>query len=189
LHAGVAPTLQANGAVWQTANGQRVDLDVLSAHPQRLSVVDEKQLWSSVSDFQSSEKAYQVRVTPTVDRSWETLLNVVSVSDAGVTVSSKRVASTGGETEGALISRAGTADALVLFGARQSSRLNSAGFTVNWTATASTTNVHVMDLDPGKKWSVRINGGPATPVQVSSQGIGHVNLAGSGSQSLTFMAI
>ena len=72
----------------------------------------------------------------------------------------------------------GLADALVLFGAKQGERVLSAGYTVNWTAGASSTDLHLLDLDPTKKWSVRVNGGAVVPLTVSSAGVGQ--LAGLG---------
>jgi hypothetical protein len=87
-----------------------------------------------------------------------------------------------------LVQRGGLADTLVMFGAQQATRILSSGYSMTWTAGTTSTNLFLMDLDPTKSWSVRVNGGAPTPLVVSAEGIGQLTVTGAGSQSLQLVA-
>jgi hypothetical protein len=183
IHSPVMPTLTADGLYWDTAGGQRVQVSTLSGQDQKV-VYDQKELWAQNTDFLDREKGYQTRLWSAGAGPWQTFLNVVQVSDPGTELGNLRVASRGGEVQGALVRRGGLSDALVLFGANPDTRVLGTGYTVGWTADSSSTEVYLADLDPTKWWKVSVNGGPAVALEVSTAGIGHLTVPGVGLQSI-----
>lgn len=190
IHTPVAPILTPDAISWTTAGGQVVRVSTLEPLNQTRTIYDENQLWPSSQywSFVDSEKHYQVRIVPTTEQRWDTFLNVVQVSDPGTALNNVGVQSTGGEAHGVLVQRGGLPDSLVMFGAQEAGRVMSTGYTVNWTAGSSSTQLYLMDLDPTKSWSVRINGGTAVPLSVTPEGIGQLTVAGTGAQSLQLIA-
>ncbi|MBX9581577.1 MAG: hypothetical protein K2X87_14850, partial [Gemmataceae bacterium] len=186
IHAPVAPTVAPGRLSWSTAGGQQVRVDSLTAAPLTTAVVREADLWAGyTSNFQPDQlTGYQARVSVTSDAPWQTLLNVVQVSDPGTEVRSTRVASGGGEAEGALVQRPGQPDALVLFGARRGTRVVSDGYALSWAGGAGRTDGYLLDLDPSRAWTVTVDGGAAAPLTVSSQGVGRFSLTGTGSHTV-----
>jgi hypothetical protein len=190
IHTPVVPTLTNDAIAWTTDGGQQVRVSTLQPLNQTRTIYDEKELWPNPPywNFQESEKKYQVRIVPTTEQRWDTFLNVVQVSDPGTDLANVGVRSAGGEASGVLVRRGGLADTLVMFGAQQGTRLLSTGYNVTWTAGATSTDLYLMDLDPTKTWSIRVNGGPAVSLTVTPEGIGRVTINGTGQQSLQLIA-
>ncbi|HET6572884.1 MAG TPA: fibronectin type III domain-containing protein [Fimbriiglobus sp.] len=191
IHTPVTPTLTPGAITWTTAGGQEVRVSTLQPLNQTRTVYNEDDLWPNPPywNFYDSEKNYQVRVVPTTEQQWDTFLNVTQVSDPGTALTNVGVRSAGGEASGVLVQRGGLADALVMFGAQQGTRVLSTGYSMNWTAGASGTDLYLVDLDASKTWSVQVNGGAATPLTVSSQGVAQLTVAGTGAQSVQLIAV
>ncbi|WP_437507981.1 hypothetical protein [Sorangium sp. So ce1099] len=188
IHSPVRPALAAGGFSWSTPKGQAVKVSVLLPASPRITPIDEDATWPDNYPYpDKSEQKWQTRVAPPTDRRWDTLLHVVQVSDAGVAVSASLVRSTGGEAEGALVKRAGLADALVLFGAQPSGRVLASSYTVQWTASGAT-DVYLVDLSAAKRWTASVDGAAAAPLAVSGQGVAMLAVAGAGAHSLAITA-
>src|SRR3569833_1637059 len=121
---------------------------------------------------------FQFLVFPTQERDWDTFLNVVQVSELGARPTTRLVRADKDEAEGALLERPGRDDSLVLFGARPAGRTQTAAFQVRWTGTSAATELFLLDLDPKKHWTARVNGTAAFPISVSTQGVGTLHLRG-----------
>ncbi|MBX9625357.1 MAG: hypothetical protein K2X82_16240, partial [Gemmataceae bacterium] len=189
INAPVAPTVTAGGLSWATAGGQQVQVSTLTAAPQTTTVVRQADRWAGNTSLWPSQKAgYTAQVTVDGNPGWQTLLNVVQASDRGTELRNTRVASAGGEAQGALVQRGGLADALVLFGSKADGRVLSAGYTVGWTGTAAKTDVHLVDLDPSKSWTAVVDGGAAQKVTVSSQGVATLAVSGAGAHTVKLVA-
>ncbi len=190
MHAPVAPTVGQDGSLsWTTAGGQQVKLSTLSAMPTTTTISDESQLGLETY-FSSHELQYQIRIAPTVDRQWDTFLNVVQAYDAGTSLQNTAVRSAGGEAEGVLVQRAGASDALVMFGAKQDSRVLTSGYTATWTGGTGAADLYLLDLDPSKQWRVRIDGGQVINLAVSGQGVGRLSInAAPGSHTFELIAV
>ncbi|MBX6313378.1 MAG: hypothetical protein IRY99_10755 [Isosphaeraceae bacterium] len=186
IHAPVQPTVTSGAITWTTPGGQQVQVSTITPEQQTRTIINEKQTFGSATD--DSTKGYSVVIAPKTTQQWDTFLNVVQVSDPGTQLANTRVQSDGGEADGVLVKRGGLADALVLFGAQQATRVLSAGYTVHWTGSAAQTEAHLFDLDPSKSWTVRIDGGAAVVLSVSAQGVANVSLSGAGAHTLVLSA-
>jgi hypothetical protein len=178
LHAPVRPEQSADGFRWTTPGGQAVRIATLLPSQQKRSVADEKQLWGQAHNFFEGEMKFQLTVTPTQERDWDTFLNAVQASEPGARATTRLVRADKDEAEGVLLERSHHDDALVLFGARPASRVQSGEFRIRWTGTTSATELFLLDLDPKKRWTARVNGTAAFPVSVSAQGVGTLHLRG-----------
>ena len=63
-------------------------------------------------------------------------------------------------------------------------RLKHKGFTVQWTSTTNATDVFVADLDPGRGWQYRVDGGPSISLSLSEAGLGRFVISGSRTHTL-----
>ncbi|MFN3649693.1 MAG: carboxypeptidase regulatory-like domain-containing protein [Armatimonadota bacterium] len=214
IHAPVAPTLTSDAISWSTPKGQSVRVNTLLPAAQKRTVLDEKQLWSTVPELpvHLSERKWQVRISPSAAQQWDTFLNVAQVSNAGTTLRNTLVRADDGGAEGVLVQRSGHPDVLTLFSARQGAkppvtplngaysahnpgllgivgakRLLQAGYTVRWTA-GGTTQVLLVDLAPSRAWTASIDGAAPVKVAVSTQGVARVLVSGAGSHTLVLAA-
>lgn len=198
IHTPVVPTQNGNTTSWQTSKGQHVSVNSLLPTAINRNVLDEKSIFDGYSPV-ADEKKYQVRISPQTTHQWDTFLNVVSASSDVTQPNSTLITNQAGDTEGTLIQRPGTDDALILFSAKQSpklpsqpygdkldqlkkNRLHTTSFTVTAT-TGQTTKLYITDLDTSKTWSL-IDNGTSVPVTVSDQGLGQATLSGSGNHTL-----
>jgi hypothetical protein len=209
IHSPVRPTESTGILSWQTQGGQQVRVNTLLPLQRRQVVNNEAAIWGVYLDYEvhATERKWQARVMPTVDKDWDTFLNVVQVYDSGASMSNSLVRSPGGESEGVLVRRAGHPDALLMFNARPGARVPSAnpynpsvqtilknahfhtaGFTVGWTSSASTTEVYLPDLSPARKWRVKVDGQAETNLAVSSQGLGRLTVNGTGVHQIQVIA-
>lgn len=216
LHSPVKPTLTPEAITWTTAGGQQVRATTLLPQFARREVVDEDAAWPDDYPFPAkSEQKWYTRITPAVPQPWDTFLNVVQVYDAGTALSNTSVHSALGEVEGVLVQRQGHPDVLTLFNAKpgpalpqptidhdtgtsvynpdatrilRGVRLLSSGYAVNWSSGTERTELYLLDLDPTRSWTARVDGGTASPLSVSSQGLGHLTVSGSGDHSLLLSA-
>jgi hypothetical protein len=188
IHAPVNPTITSSGVSWQTAGGQQINVSTLLPLNQTRTVYNETQLWGNSGEFSASELHYEIAIAPSTPEQWDTFLNVVQASDSGTTLTNTLEQSTGGEVQGVLVQRGGLSDVLVMFGAEQSARILSAGYTVNWTGGTSQTQVYLPDLDTSKTWTVTVDGGAATTLNVSGAGIGALTVSGTGAHTITLAA-
>src|SRR4029450_11243399 len=107
-----------------------------------------------------------------------------------------------GDVEGVRVSRPGGSDVLAVFNAQPSARLEGAifqpshdealrrarlrtsGYTLRWTALAETTELYLADLDPGKRWSVEVDGRLILPSADTSRHLARLTLNGAGVHTL-----
>jgi hypothetical protein len=186
LHTPVQPAISGNTASWSTAGGQQVRSSMLLPTDARAEARNEDALWPDQYGYPAKEEQrWQLTVTPAQDRKWDTFLNVVQASDKGVTVGNTLVRSANNEAQGALISRPGLADALVLFGADTTTRLSATGYSVAWDSTAARTDLYILDLAPKWSWKVGVDGRSAVTLPVSGQGVARLSVTGAARHTVT----
>jgi len=182
LHTPVVPTQSGTGATW-TAASQQVALTSLAPAQRDVAVVDEKTLGWPANFPTDAEKHFYMSVSPKVDQPFDTFLNVLQVSDAGVAKAPTRVASTDNGMEGALVTRPGQDDTVALFSATRGTRLRSTDFSVSVEVSTGGLELFVADLDPTKKWKV---GDSDLPIDAG--GLAHLRIAVGGGQTLSVTA-
>jgi hypothetical protein len=189
VHMPVSPIVAADGISWRTAGGQDVKVSTLLPASPRRQIIDEDATWPDTFPYpRKAEQKWQVRLMPPTDRQWDTFLNVVQAWDAGTTLRNTLVRSAGGEAEGVLVDRAGHPHALLLFGAKSTARVLTAGYTVRWSSVTTTTDLYLADLSPAKAWKVRVDGGSAVALFVSAQGLARVTVPGTGAHTVVLEA-
>jgi hypothetical protein len=189
INAPANPTVTASGLSWTTAGGEDVSVSTLLPLQETRTVYSDSTLFGNNPSILASEKTgYQVRISPATTEQYDLFLNVVQASDPGTVLKNTLVTSAGGEAQGTLVQRGGLPDTLVMFGAEEAQRVLSAGYTATYTAGSSTSTVYLLDLDPSKTWTVRVDGGPATRVSVSSQGVAQLSVTGAGSHTFQLIA-
>ena len=155
--------------------------------------------------------AWPTNTTPV----WYQYLNVFSVRDSGATVTNSLIQSSAGESAiGSLITRSSENDVAMLFCATPATfsgqfmqagpygdvanyystykdvtrnRNFVSGFTASYTQTTASATVYAHDLLTTKSWTVSVNGGGATSLTVSSNGVASFAVSGVGSKSLVFV--
>jgi hypothetical protein len=203
LHMPVRPSLDASAITWSTPGGQPVRWSPVLPVGAVRTVYDERALrkagepgWKgSVGD---DELKYHVRLWPNGKRDWDTFLNVIQVGTPGE-IEPVRVP---GDVEGVRVSRPSESDVLVVFNAQPSARLEEAayhpshddalrrarlrtsGYTLRWTALAGSTELYLADLDPGKRWSVEVDGRLLLSSAETSRHMTRVTLSGAGAHTL-----
>lgn len=187
IHAPERPAAAGGAAAWKTPGGRPVRVLPLTPGGGSWAVVDEKELWGKLTtQWRPAELKYQARWSPAAFARWRVLLTVVQVGAGGEAV---RVAAAGGESEGVLVRRPAAADVLTLFGGREEGRVLGAGYTVEWEAVGASTDLHLFDLDAGKRWSVRVDGGEGKPLPVGKDGgDAHLSVPGAGRHSIELTA-
>jgi len=207
VHMPVEPTLSPSDISWSLPDGQHVSVDTLLPQPQRRIVYDERRLWPT--RVPPTERKWQVRILPSTEQQWDTFLNVVQVFDGGVNPANSVIRSDDNSVEGVLVKRGGHDDAVVLFNGVPGSalpdirkgplsaydtrvdtildgvRVRPRGFTVRWTSGTASTDVLLFDLDRSKSWRVSINGGAATALRVSAQGVATATVSGTGAHTVS----
>ncbi|HVQ12901.1 MAG TPA: hypothetical protein VMS40_04895, partial [Vicinamibacterales bacterium] len=207
IHTPVDPMLSSDGISWTLPDGQHVTVDTLLPQPQRRIVYDERTLWGA--RVLPAEQKWQVRVVPTVERQWDTFLNVVQAFDTGTSLANSVLRSDDKTVEGVLVKRGGHSDVVALFNSVSgpalsdlrkgaisvfdskvdatlgSARVRANRFSVKWTSTAATTDVLLFDLDRSKTWRVSIDGGAATALRISAQGVATAAVQGTGAHSVS----
>ena len=204
-HASTLPVLSGNAYTWDgpAGVGGNNPVKMTIAYPTTFNSTIVNELtdmstmpgWSRVA---KSERKYHVRNWPTNTQQWNTFLTVKEVGTAGA-VNAK---TDEGKVEGAHIVRPGEADALVLFNAEQGANLVSTaahtshqtdlsgvryrgtGFTVSWTAVASTTWGILNDLNPANTWTYTLDGGASTPITEDANGQAYIPFSGTGAHTL-----
>jgi hypothetical protein len=155
--------------------------------------------------------AWPTNTTPV----WYQFLNVFSVRDSGATVTNSLMQSSAGEAAiGSLITRSSENDVALIFCATPATfsgqfmqagpygdvpnyystfkdvarnRDFVSGFTTAYTQTTASATVYVHDLLTTKSWTVSVNGGGATSLTVSSNGVASFAVSGAGAKSLVFV--
>jgi hypothetical protein len=207
IHSPVEPMLASDGISWSTPEGQQVEVTTLLPQAQRRLVYDEAKLWPT--RVLPAERKWQVRIVPSVDQQWDTFLNVVQAFDAPASLSNSLLVSDNKNAEGVLVRRGGHDDMVLMFNAvsgptlpdvrkgavsvfdpmatttLNTVRSRSSGYTVRWTSSSATTSVLLFDLTRARSWRVSVDGGPASALSVSAQGVGSVNVKGAGAHSLS----
>jgi hypothetical protein len=158
IHSPVDPVLSSEGISWPTPHGQQVSVSTLLPQPQRRLVYDENLLWPT--RVAASERKWQVRIVPTMERQWDTFLNVVQAFDAPASLSNRLLRSDNATAEGVLVRRGSHDDMVLMFNAERGAvlpdtrngavsmfdpraesmlnviRLRSTGYAVRWTSTS-----------------------------------------------------
>ncbi|MHC4712700.1 MAG: putative Ig domain-containing protein, partial [Planctomycetota bacterium] len=208
VHMPVQPTTTSGTIEWQTGGGQNVRVDTLLPTDGVKEIFDETVI--GVPGYHhASEEKWQVRIMPAAQREWDPFLNVVQVFDGGADAGVTLVQSTQGEAQGVHLTGRADGDVLVVFNAAWAGRLNidqeasgrsvysgladgllaqarmhTAGFTVEWTAQDTVTDVFLMDLDPSSEWFIELDGGGQTPLTVNSQAMARLTPAGTGQHTI-----
>ncbi len=180
VHALVSPTLSARGATWQNG-GQTTEVTSLAPAAVVLNTVDEKTIGWPANAPEDSEKHFYVAIGGSTDQKWDTFVDVVQVSDAGVPTKPTRVAAADGSMEGALVARPGQPDAVALCSAVETSRLRTTAFTFTVTPGTSGFDLYVTDLDASKGWTSSEGGDLA----VDAGGLSRVTITGGGAHTVT----
>lgn len=207
LHMPVSPVMGATSVSWSTPGGQPVRLTPLLPLGSTKVVQDETVLartdpaWNAA--VAASELKYHVRIQPATVQPWDTFLNVIQVGEPGAVT----LRSLPGQVEGALISRPGQSDILALFNAApgpklveaafdpshapvlRRAHLRSTGFTMNWNAEATATEVFLADLDPGKRWAAAADGVNVADFEASPDGLAKFTISGAGAHSLKLSVV
>ncbi|HEU4686770.1 MAG TPA: hypothetical protein VFS23_00340 [Vicinamibacterales bacterium] len=210
IHMPVDPMLSSESISWNLPDGQHVTVDTLLPQPQRRVVYDERILWRT--RVPPAERKWQVRILPTVERQWDTFLNVVQVFDSGANLANTLLRSDDRSVEGVQVRRGGHNDVVALFNGEtgpalpdirkgalsvfdtqvkstlDTARLRPGGYTVRWTSTSAATDVLIFDLDRSRNWRVSIDGRPAAALKVSGQGVGSVAVQGTGAHSVNVVS-
>jgi hypothetical protein len=155
--------------------------------------------------------AWPTNATPV----WYNFLNVFSVRDSGATVTNSLMQSSAGEAAiGSLITRSSENDVALIFCATPATfsgqfmqagpygdvpnyystfkdvarnRDFVSGFTTAYTQTTASATVYAHDLLTTKSWTVSVNGGGATSLTVSSNGVASFAVSVAGAKSLVFV--
>jgi hypothetical protein len=181
VHALTSPTIAGSDATW-TAGSEQVELSILAPASMKTSVTDEKTITDWPSNFPgAAERHFYIAIAPQTDQSYDTFLNVLQVSDSLVSQKPLRIASADGGMEGALISRPGQNDAVVLFSATQATRIRGSAFTFSVTPGSGGFDVYVADLDTSKGWTSSVGG----DLTVDMGGLSRVSVGSGGAQTIT----
>lgn len=190
LHTPVSPTIAGNDISWTSPLGQSVKWTSLLPVSSTKAIFNESTMsqglgncstiygcpaWAPNGNMFANVLKWHVKVSPTVSQQFDPFLNVVQVGAAGV-VTLKQ--DNGGV--GAHVTRPGQEDLLAIFNGQQGANLtltpydltahNTAlatvryrgiGYTIGWTAVASTTLVFLEDLDPNVAWTINKDGAGA----------------------------
>ena len=207
LHAPVRPNIDGDRIAWDVRSGDLSELTMLLPRDRDTTAIDETQLWTTAS-MQAGQRKWMIRIVPDEERKWLTFLNVLNVHDRSRSATAELVTSTTAEdVQGALVHREGQNDVVALFNAEpgpslnagnssrgayeaatqstlQGVRLKHKGFTVQWTSATNATDVFVADLDPGRTWQYRVDGGPSTGLSLSEAGLGRFVVSGSRTHTL-----
>ncbi len=119
IHAPVEPLVQGRTIAWRTAGGQSVTVTTLLPSEVTYQVLDERTQVNLGSYVRNSEKHWQIRVIPAVEREWDTFLHVIQMGEQPARIALVR----DGDKEGVRIVRAGSPDKIILFNAKPSARL------------------------------------------------------------------
>ncbi len=207
FHMPVNPTVSTE-ITWTTTGGQAAVLSTLLPSALTRTVVDENTLYAG-TPIGPTERKFQVRLKEPTEAQWRVFLNVVTVHDS-ITRSVTLVEAADHGVQGVNVHRASLNDTVVLFNARQgadllphtlngslrsvyaagnqaildSVHLLQTGYTVPFTAATATTDLILCDLNPAKTWTINKDGGGATSLTVSSQGVATTTVSGSGAHSI-----
>lgn len=210
FHMPQEPTLTPDAITWRADGGQYATLTNVSGLSLRRDVENQAVLWATNTKVRDYERKWQVRLIPNEDRPWNTLLQVLTISDSPSAGSSVAVRSGNNEAEGVVVRRPSHKDTLLMFGATQGAvlpmpqtvsgakssaasfndtltgaRLVKTAYSISWTASSATTDVLLFDLDPGLTWSVSVDGGSRALTLSTGGGIGRVTVNGAGQHSLS----
>lgn len=183
------PTVVGNKVSWNTNASTVAATTLLPASITRRTFAHDDFTWSAHNALHDPQPAHEIRqTTPTT---YETWLNVVEAKNlTGVTVTPTLISATSPAdiARGVLVTRTNQNDYVVMFGAQQSSRKNSFGYTFNWTSTTTTTKVIITDLDSTKTWTRNLDAGGATALTVSSEGVAVLTVTGTGNHTIVLAA-
>ena len=162
IHMPVRPSITSDTIDWQTSTGDAVRVNVLLPRERNMTAVDEAQKWSGAT-IEANQRKWDARISPATDQPWVTFLNVVQAYGGAAPADVQLLVSNDG-AEGVLVRRAGAPDAVVVFNAQPSARiealpnglgsynsahtdqirrahLRSAGFTIQWQGSTASTRV------------------------------------------------
>jgi hypothetical protein len=205
IHMPVNPSIGGDTISWQTAT-DALRVNMLLPRQRTVTPIDESQRWPT-SVVTADQRKWHVRIAPASDEPWQTFLNVVQ-AHGGSAPADVAAVSSNDRVEGAVVRRAGRPDMVVLFNALPSARiesqanglgvynaansaqlrrahLRSTGFSVQWQSSAGSTRIIVADLDPGKTWQYRLNGGDSRVLRVTASGVATIDVSGARSHTLT----
>jgi hypothetical protein len=206
IHTPVQPAISADTIAWRTPAGDALTVQMLLPRERKVTTVDESQKWSE-SSVRADQRKWNARISPATEQPWVTFLNVVQAhGDAPPAVVDLLTSPDG--VEGTVVRRAGAPDAVVLFNALPSpriealpnglgsydiahtdqirrARLRSTGFTIQWQGSTASTQVIIADLDPAKPWRYRLNNGESRVLPVTQSGLAVIDATGARAHTIT----
>jgi hypothetical protein len=209
FHMPVEPTLTPDAVTWRTDGGAYATLQNVSGLSLRRDVENQAVIWATNTKVRESERKWQVRLIPTEDRPWNTLLQVLTLSDSPSAGSNVSVRSQNGEAEGVVVRRPSHKDMVLMFGATQgallpaptvisgtkysaanfeetltNSRKIRTGYSMQFTAQSSATDVLIFDLDKTLTWSAVVDGQSRSLTLSTDGGIARIAINGASSHSI-----
>lgn len=212
----VSPTVTSNYIDWTYSTGESAR--IWNLLPTDLDKTIESQATTWPTYFQpgywdANQPKYDVRVEPQTDRQWDTFLNVHhAYTSTPATVATVQDTTNG--VDAALVT-VGSANTLTAFNAVQGPdvpnpylaahnygyyntagvasildtvRFRDTGYELTFAAGANATKALLFDLDPGTVWTYKINAGTETALSVDANGIGIIDIATTGTVTLTILA-
>ncbi len=211
IHMPMAPTISGKKVNWQTAGGQKVNMETLLPLQTQTKVQNEAvELLNGY--FSAPERNfYNIRLYPSVEQAFDTFLNVLEVSDATSSTTNTLIKSDqGSPVDGVVVARSGQNNVIAMFSAQVGQKLTASvnangiytpdptlharlkkfrildtGYSFSASTSTSTTDLYLMDLNSAKAWTITVDQGSPTALTVSSQGVARFKLMGAGSHRLT----
>lgn len=210
----VEPTLGAGFIEWPLlVNGTA---RVYNLHPTDVTRTPESQrtVWAKAygaGSIHPTEYAYHVRIVPNTPKKWDTFLNVWTHYTGTPTMRPTLVRDTRAMVDAAFLASA-SGNYLLAFNALQgpdlanglkypfatyppanratlaSVRIRKASFSLAFTVPRGSTRIVLFDLDESARWDYTLNSGAAGKLTVSSEGIGVISTALTGTVTLQVTA-
>jgi hypothetical protein len=198
IHASSEPSVRPGLAEWELPSKERVRVYTLLPQGYRSAVADEKMTWPE-KRLIDTEKKFLVRLTPSADSTWDTLLNVIQVG--AERRPPQLVRSERGEAEGVLLQEDGAKAVLLVFNAQpgpelpggsytperdrafRTARLTRKAWSLGFDSPSAATTILAFHLDPDLAWSATVDGKPA-PASKRPSGVLSLVVRGSGIHEL-----
>ncbi len=208
VHSPVTPTLSTGKIRWDYATGEGTTVSTLLPTGATRTVEDESTLWPTIfGKGQPNTYGFDVKVVPSSDIKWNTLLNVWDAHGSGSEATVSLVQDVPHAVDATLVTK-GNQSVLAAFNGIQGAdipllrmsggfgywqsgvdtvlntvHLRTSDYSLTWNS-AVPTKALLFDLNNSISWTYTINGGASTPLTVDSNGIGVIDIAVTGDITL-----